>query len=167
MVKLELEIHGFNPALNNMFINGKPVKLQNNRNGTHSCIVETDKEITQIEIFKSHQYTSKHWFWWNLLYYFVSIFGLFDIRQDKRCLVVDCRFNVNTIADTKVNLNVLNFENGGKLLDIQGDNIEVINNVQYFDTDAQKRHKKMKKAKTAITIISLIAIIALVCFLAF
>ena len=152
MAKLELEVVGYNDSINMMTINGKRVKLQYNKETkTRSCFVEADK--AEIVIYKTHYYTGKHWFWWNLLYYLISIFGIFDSNHNKRCLVVDCRFNTNLETDKKITLNVQNFEDGGKFAELQSDEpFEEISNIQYFDQEAQKRHKKMKKAKIGIFI---------------
>lgn len=164
MAKLELEIVGFNDAINSMNINGKKCKFKIGENRTRSCIIEADK--AEIVIYKTHIYNGKCWFWWSLLYFIISIFGIFDVRQNARCLVVDCRFNINLEKDTKTTLKINNFEDGGRFADIESETpIELINNVQYFDKQAQKRHKKMKKARFAISFISIILIVLAIIFI--
>lgn len=166
MAKLELEMIGFHDKIDFVSINGKRPKISKNDNGNRYCVIETSEPKAEIVMFKAHHYIGKNWFWWQLLYFFVSLFGLFDIRQDKKCLVVDCRFTIDVNQDTKVVVKRANFEDGGKYLDIETTaNVEVSSNKQYIDKEAQKKHKKMKKIKAAITICTLILAIVLVVFL--
>ena len=161
MAKLELEIVGYNNALNFLTINGKKVKMVNDKKSNkRSCFVEADK--AEVIVCKTHNYTGKHWFWWNLFYYLISVFGIFDFNNNKRCLVVDFRFNLNLENDTKVMMKINNFEDGGKFAEIESEvELEEISNIQCFDKEAQRRHKKMKKAKTGIFFgsVALIAIL--------
>lgn len=160
MAKLELEIVGYNDSLNSLTVNGKRVKMINNKNNTRTCFVEAEK--AEVLVFKTHNYTGKHWFWWNLLYYLISIFGIFDFNNNKRCLVVDFRFNLKLENDTKVIMKINNFEDGGRFAELESEvELEEISNIQCFDKIAQKRQKKMKKAKIGIFFgsVALIAIL--------
>ena len=152
MAKLQFELVGYNDALNTMTVNDKFVKFQKNKQGKRVCTVETNKDVAEVIIYQSHHYNGKAWFWWNLFCYFISIFGIFDVRQNKRFLVVDCRFNITLSQDTNVVLNILKFEDNGKLLEVETDaQVEQLTNIQYFDTEAKAKHKKMKKAKLLLT----------------
>lgn len=159
MAKLELEIVGYNKALETMTINGKSVKLKKKDGGSRVCTYETDQKEAKIRIYKGHYYTGKNWFWWNLLYYIVSIFGLFDVRLDKKCQVIDSRLNVKLLEPvTKIKIKLCNFAEGGKFVEVEDDMfVEEEVNVQYMDKEAQKRHKKMRKTKIWLTIAILVA----------
>ena len=159
MAKLELEVVGFNDVLNTMTINGKKQKLKT-VNNVRTCSVEADK--AEIVIYQTHAYLGKNWFWWSLFYYIISIFGIFDINNNKRCLVVDCRFNVNLDRDKKFVLKIQKFEDGEKFAEIEGDEVEILSNVRFFDLEAQKRHKKMKKIKFAISFLTILLVTALI-----
>lgn len=164
MAKLELQVVGYNDVLDNMQINGKKCKFTVNEDKTRTCFVEADR--ADIVICKTHFYTGKAWFWWSLLYYIISIFGIFDLRQNKRCQVIDCRFEVNLEKDKKVILKIQNFEDGGAFAEIESEEtINLINNTQYFDKVAQKRIKKMKKAKFAISFLTIITVALILIFL--
>lgn len=167
MNKLNITFSGYNDVMKRMTINGKCQKVSKEKNGTCYCTFETEENTAEIVMYKSHYYTSKNWFWWSLLYYFVSIFGLFDVRHDKRCLVVDCRFKINLTENTNLILKPVSFENNGKFLEIQTDaSVEETVNKQYFDKEGQRRLKKMKKIKIGLTITILIALIVLIVLLA-
>ena len=164
MAKLELEIVGYNDALNNLTINGKRVKLINNKNNTRTCFIEAEQ--AEVVVYKTHNYFGKRWFWWNLFYYLISIFGIFDFDKNKRCLVVDFRFNLKLAKETKATLSIQNFENGGKFAEIEcEEEIEIINNVQYFDLEGQKRRKKMKPAKIGIFVGFAVIVTLLIIFI--
>lgn len=164
MAKLELEFVGYNDAINSLTINGKRVKLTKNKNNTRTCLVEA--EHAEIVVYKTHNYFGKRWFWWNLFYYLISVFGLLDFNRNKRCLVVDFRFNLNLTKETKVVISIQNFENGGKFAEIEcEEQVDIINNVQYFDVEGQKRHKKMKPAKIGIFLLFALVVTLLIILL--
>ena len=161
MAKLELNITGYNDTLNSMLINSKKQKLGGLNQGIRKCYFEGDK--AEIVIFKTHQYIGKFWWLWSIFFYLISIFGIFDSYYNKRCLVVDFRFNVNLDKDKTINLKIQNFEDGGKYAEIESvEEFEEISNIQYFDKDAQKKHKKMKKIKFLLFVLIAIATVGII-----
>ena len=165
MKKLEIEFHGHHTALDTMTVNGKRVKIKKKEFPVRTCQIETDKDKAEVIIYQTHHYIGKAWFWWSLLYHFVSLFGLFDMRQNKRCQVIDCRLDIDLKEDTKVNIKINDFVDGGKFALIE-ENVAVkeVSNIIYNDQEAQKKHKKMKKAKTWITLLSIVAVFVIIMF---
>lgn len=160
MAKLELEINGNSEALTTMTINGKFVKLSD-LDGKKVCHYEVDGRA-EVIIYKTHHYATKNWFWWSLLYFFVSMFGLFDTKLDKKFIVIDCRFVLNVVKDTKVIININDFKDGEPFAQISSEaEIEMVSNDQHFDKDAVKKHKKMKKIK----FLAFVLIVVLVCLI--
>ncbi|MBR2909835.1 MAG: hypothetical protein IKC11_05820 [Clostridia bacterium] len=150
-MKLEIELVGVYDKANTLVVDEKVVKLKKKDGNTRYAVVETEKSKVDVAMYKAHHYVGKHWFWWQLLYFFVSVFGIFDIKQDKKMLVADCSFTVDVTGDTKVVLKRENFVDQGKFLKIEtSSTIEEKSNIQYIDKEALKRHKKMKKAKIGI-----------------
>jgi len=163
MTKLDLEFIGLKNMEGCIVVDGKYVKLKKNKEKTYSCSVETDKKQVEVVIYKTHNYFGKNWFWWNLLYFVISVFGLFDVRADKKCLVLDGSFNISTEQDTKVIFRRLDFEEGARFVEVEtSSEVEELSNTQYYDKEAKARHKKMKKFKIATTIIFLALIITLI-----
>lgn len=153
MVVINMDFVGYNAALNTMTVNGNPVKIIKNKDGSRNCSVEVEEGKTEIVVFKSHFYTGKYWFWWNLMCFMISFFGLFDVRVDKKFLVVEYKAVLDITKDTNISINVADFENGGKFVDLVTEApMEVVANKQYFDKEAKKKHAKMKKAKWAVFI---------------
>ena len=162
MAKLELEIEGYSNALDEMLINGKRPKFVV-EGLLRKCAVETESDNVEIVVYRTHHYVGKHWFWWSLLFYFVSVFGIFDVRFDKKFHVVDFRVNVDLKKTNNLKLKVPNFEDGGKVFEIEeGKDVNVLNNCQFLDKDAKKRHNKMKKIKFAISFVTILATILIV-----
>lgn len=164
MRKLEIELVGFGGYSSCVSIDGKYAKSVKGKSNTY--IVETEKETCQLAIYKSHFYAGKAWFWCNLFFFIISVFGLFDIRHNKNCLVMDVKFNISTAIDGKVVVKKEEFVDGGKVCVIEADTaVEEVSNVSYYDKQAQKRQKTMKKFKIAATILSLVLTVLLVALL--
>ena len=163
MTKLDLEFIGLKNMEGCITVDGKYVKLKKNKQKSYACSIETDKQQVDVVVYKSHNYYGKNWFWWNLLYFVISIFGLFDVRGDKKCLVIDARFTISTEQDTKAILRRQDFEDGARVVEIESSSqIEETKNIQFYDKEAKARQKKMKKFKIATTIISLALIVTLI-----
>lgn len=165
MAKLDITINGYNDAIHNMFINGKHVKVkkQDKRKYVANVDVSTNAEIV---IYYGHYYYGKAWFWRNLLYFFISVFGIFDSSHNRRCAVVDCKFKLNVVQDTSIEFTLNNFVDGDRFVEYSTETeVEEISNVFYIDKIAKKRKKKMKIACFWITILIIVATILLITLL--
>lgn len=152
MSKIEMEFVGFNNFQNCIAIDGKIIKTQKS-NKKNVYTFESVKENAHVTIYKTHQFVGKHWLWWNLLFFFVSIFGLFDIRHNKRCSVFEGDFVISTEKDCKFVIRKKEFQDGGGLFEVEGITpIKEISNTQYYDKTGQSRYKKMKKIKVGIIV---------------
>lgn len=158
MVKLELEFNGFHNKIDSLYVDGKVPKLKKKDNGNRYCVIETDKPEVEVSMCKAHQYVGKRWFWWQLFCFIISAFGIFDMKQDNKCMVVDCRFKVVLKEDTKILIKRAGFVDGGEYITFDNnEKVNILTNKQFIDKDAQKKHAKMKKIKTA-TFISVMVV---------
>lgn len=163
MANVKIQFVGFTDLQEGIAIDGKFVKIKQDNDKKLNYSFETEKDTFEIEVYKTHCYTGKNWFWWNLLYFFISIFGLFDIRQNKRCLVQNCKFKIAVQPDQTVIVRRQDFKDGEKLALVEIDaSVEEIANVQYYDKEGAKRHSKMKKFKIATTILSVALAVVLI-----
>lgn len=165
MARLELEFVGFNNNDCFITVDGKYVKMKKNKTGSYTYNCETNNSKSEILIYKGHYYQTKRWVWWNLLYFIISLFGILDMWQNSKCLVLEAKFNVSTEQDASVVVQRQKFEDGGKFVDmVTQASIEEVSNIQYYDKTAQLKVKKMKKIKlfTAMTIIILTTILIFV-----
>ena len=113
---------------------------------------ETENTAVNIKIFRCLEVQSRFWFLWQMLFFFVSIFGIFDRRLDKKCLVLDAEFNVAVDENTNIEFaldyltkdRVLTYNSTGTVTEIK--------NMSYIDTKAKKRLKALKLTKIFTTI---------------
>ena len=163
MAIIEIEVIGYHDTIHTMTINGKKPKLKKSKN-QRIYTADCQGPTAEIIMYKTHNYTGKNWFWWSLLYYFVSIFGIFDSRQDPRCSVIDCRLQIPlNESTTQIKITPNKFQDNTKFIEIESNtNITEISNTQYLDKVGQARHKKMKKIKLGLTLSSAILAILLI-----
>ena len=81
MAKLEFEFVGFYDCDRYITVNGKFVKFEKTEKKTYTCNVETIDDKCEVMVYQPHKYTGKHWLLWNLMFFIISLFGLFDIRD--------------------------------------------------------------------------------------
>ncbi len=157
MARLKLNVYGFNENISQMTINGKGVKVSSISNGVRTYEIESPYKTAHIVIYKNHYYSLKWWAFTSILYFIISLFGIFDIRQDKKCTVIDCRYDIDLNEDTVANMKVFTFTDGGKVVEIESNTkCTEIANIQYFDKRGQKRRKIMNLVKCGILALSLI-----------
>lgn len=165
-MKIDLQFVGLQEMHRNIAVNGKLVKPKRNKQNEYIHTVDSVDGKCEVVIYKSNQYLGKNWFWWNLLFFFVSILGIFDMWHGSKFLVIDSRFNISTTKDAKVIMRRQNFVDGGKYVLFEGDaNVEEICNIQFQDKLAKKRHSKMKKIKLALTAVVVITAVVLIAVL--
>ena len=160
-MKLEIELVGVYDKANTLVVDEKVVKLKKKDGNTRYAVVETEKSKVDVAMYKAHHYVGKHWFWWQLLYFFVSVFGIFDIKQDKSCSVVDCRFRLNLTQDTtKAYISICDVkEDKFAIIDTIAE-IQEFSNKKYIDYVGVKRRNILKWIKIVIFLGCLIAGIA-------
>ncbi len=162
MSKLRLELVGLDDMAGQITINNKFVKIRRDKKSGYYCSIETTEPRSEVAIYKNHHYHGKAWFWWNLLFFFVSFFGIFDFGYNRKCLVYDSRFYVSTEQDATVIVKRQNYVDGNLFVDIQSDaEIEQIANKQYCDKDAKKKHSIMTKSKIGIAVGILVTTVVL------
>ena len=95
------------------------------------------------------------------LFYIVSIFGIFNVGYDRKCVSINCKFNVKL---NDVNNIIIKFNNSTteqKAVEMQSDcEVVEINNSFVIDKKVKKRLKFLRIMK----ILSYIAILAFVIY---
>ncbi|MBQ8748868.1 MAG: hypothetical protein IJZ29_00145 [Clostridia bacterium] len=163
MAKLEIYFNGYNDSLQNMTINGNKVTFKTNSKGIKYCESEIETNTAEIIIYKPHHYIGKYWFFWTLFCFFISIFGLFDARQNKKFHIIEFKTQIKMETSTQLTFTILKQEENEKFISISDNaNVTEIINKQYYDKTAQKRHKIMKRTKIGITIFCILLAILLI-----
>ena len=157
MSKLNLTLSGFSGVDGLVTVNGKFVKFKKEKMNKHSASVEVKGDRAEVVLYRSHHYAGKGWFFWNFIYFIISVFGIFDIRKDKKCLVMDARFSVDASSDASLTLTRNKIIGQGKVVDVETSaNYEELSNVQFYDADAIKRRLKMKIFKIIFIVLSIL-----------
>ena len=157
MSKLDITLVGFSNVNGLVSVDGKFVKFKKVKSGTYAGSVNVKNDNAELILYRSHHYAGKAWFFWNLLYFFISLFGIFDIRQDKKCLVQDVRLNVNTVNDSGVALIRKKIIGQGRLVDIQTNTtVDELSNLQFYDAQAIKRRFKMRLFKALFIVFAVL-----------
>ena len=144
-----------------VFVDDKPVKL---KSGNKPTKYMTEKETVKVRVVKWNAFCGKHWFWWQLLCYIISVFGIFYPNRQKEFWNVDCEYEVKLSENT-------DFEVGYRFLVGAGKSIFVRANAEYItkkelcvkDDEAKQRKKKFKWVKFGIIVfVAIIATIVIV-----
>ncbi|OQA77653.1 MAG: hypothetical protein BWY30_01026 [Tenericutes bacterium ADurb.Bin239] len=80
-----LKIRALNPHCHNVIFlfDGKPLKPKGNNMGHFVFEYKTEKETVELVVIRRSGLQSKFWLWWQLLFFIVSLFGIFDIHNKK------------------------------------------------------------------------------------
>lgn len=155
MAKINLQLNGIKTKNSLITVNGKVAKIRKTGFNSSNATVENVSGKAEIVVFQGHNYSGKNWFWWQILYFIVSIFGIFDRTKNKKTYVRDCRFSVDVLTDVDISLTQVDFEEGGKFLDIQGGSVEEICNYQTLDKQGLDRISKFIGFKFLLVFLAL------------
>ena len=81
-----------------------------------------------------------------MFFFFISIFGIFDIKLDKKCLKIDYHIKVKVSENSNLRLSLNNDKNNPINLETKCE-YTVINNNSFIDETAKKRLKILKISK--------------------
>lgn len=156
MNKLNIKLSGslkVNPVIT---VDGKRQKLKKNEFGSYMLSHETEKNKVELCVFKYLEISGRFWLIFHILFFVISCFGIFDIWPDRRCVVINCKFNIEITENTKVLLKFNKFEDKGRAIEVESNNtVEEISNVYYVDKKAKTRTKVL----TALKIVMIIALV--------
>ena len=144
MNKLNLKL--MNPQENQIFctINDEIIKFKKDKSGHAVYEHQTEDQSVEIRVFKYLEVNSPLYFLWQILFFFVSIFGVFNKPLDKHCIVVEYKAKINLKEETnvKIKLNFLPQKKIGAVVESDTEIFEETNRV-FVDKEAKKRKKKL------------------------
>ena len=147
MSKVNLSVVDNKAYDNVIVVNGDRFKYKKDKNRKLKGIVECDNECV-IEIYNWNEINSKLWLIVELFFFIISVFGIFDIKRDKKGKSIDfkAKFKTKDINNISLGFNV--FKEGTPAIKIDADcDIEVIENKFYIDKKVIKRYKILKLCK--------------------
>ena len=160
MKNLNLKINNNTNIDAYFLVDGKKPKFKKNEFGNYECLIETEKDEVELKVFEWNEYKSALWLVMSIVYFFISLFGIFDIKQDKRFRSIDCHFKIK-LQNEENNLKLVynGFKDGDIAIVHEGDcDIEVLSNKYFIDTKSMKRYKIVKGIKVALWMFLIVAI---------
>lgn len=118
-------------------IDGKVIEPKQNDYSNYYYDIETEKSSVNVVITRLLELETKLWWLWQMLYFVVSLFGILDLKQDKKQLKVfynaEIELNGENFVDFTIN------RSGDKAVNILNTNAEI-----------KETENKLEKSKTAI-----------------
>lgn len=154
MRELEVKITGQQAhGESSIHIDGQPVTFKNNEFGSSVCKYQTEKDKLNIKIFRVLDVGGIVWFITQLLFFIISIFGIFDVHRKERCIIVDFEIDVDLKEENKITLQFGSPQEQGKAIEVQTDlAYEEVTNNFFVDVKAKKTLKILRVAKIILTL---------------
>jgi len=140
-LKLKLiNIQKLNPTI---LIDGKAKKIKKNEFGSYEINHTTENNKVEIIIRRYLELSGALWLFWSILYFIVSLCGIFDSKLDFKCIVVDCKFIVNLNNNsTSINLILNEINEQGEAISFESETpIDILSNHYFVDKKIKKRTK--------------------------
>lgn len=154
MRKLNLKIIPNGVVDTTCCVNGNRIKNKINKFGYLEEIIENDNDFNEIEIGIFREINCKCWFLLEILFFIISIFGIFDVKKEKKgkSLKVKLKIQGNENVDLKLIFNP--FESGKEAIRVETNgNCQVIENNYYIDEKIVKKLQILKITKIMIFIL--------------
>lgn len=165
MKELRLEIKGAKKLDLNVEIDGKIVKLKkNSSSGLYEGTFSTEKDTVDMKVYRYLELNSPLWFLTAIFYFLVSIFGIFDSRKEKSCIVLDCHFEIKLDKDiTNLELWTNPLKTQGRAFELSKEcDVKEIKNEYYFDAKAKKKIKWLRLVKFILFVGIVIGLVFLI-----
>ncbi len=148
MGKLKLEFRNTKRFAPIVHVNGQPASLKYDRYGNGTCEVEKT-DCVSVELKRVFEESTKAWFWFDLLYFIVSLFGIFDVRRNKKCRAANVSMNLYpnlaSPTDDSVLIRAGTFRENTPAVTVEGTcRAELLQNTFYCDAVAKKNIKTAK-----------------------
>ena len=166
MRELEIKFTG-RPNINEtaVYIDDAPVEYTKNKNGQWICKYQTENDKVNIKVYRMLDVGGIWWFLTQILFFLISIFGIFDVHRKERCLVIDFEAEVDLREQNNITLQFTRPKENQAAINVQTDlPTQVISNSYYTDTKAKKLRKGLMLTKlfTALAIIAIIIVVLIV-----
>lgn len=165
MRELEIKLTGrTNINETSVYIDDAPVEYTKNKKGQWTCKFQTENDKVNIKVYRMLDVGGILWFLTQILFFIISVFGIFDVHRKERCLVIDFEAEVELTEQNNITLQFALPKEGQAAINVQTDlPTQMISNSYYTDTESKKIRKGLMLTKlfTALAIIAII-IVALI-----
>lgn len=163
MNNLVITIKGLNNLSPLICVDGNQIKFKKNEFHTLEAQYSTNNSEVDLTISKFLEINAKNWLFMYLLFFFISIFGIFDAKYDSNCIVIDCHYKLKLNGNNHANIIIDMQQSDEDVIKIEyDDHFDVINYNYYFDANAKSRLKKMKLIKLGIWALAVCIILLII-----
>lgn len=161
MKNLNIKVVNKGPFEAYLLVDGKNQKIKKNQFGSLMASVESEKDEVEVVISEWNDYKSRTWFVTNIIFFVISVFGIFDIKTNKRFCSIDFKAKIKMDKeDNNLTFTYNRFEDGKIAIVHEGDcNIEIFSNKYFIDTVAKRRYKIMRWIKLLIWLLTIMVIV--------
>lgn len=158
MKTLNITLKGTSKLSPNVLVDGKFVKLKKNQFGNYIGSIQTEKSEVDLVIQKYHELSGKLWFLMSILFFVISLFGLFDIRYGKNNYVIDSKFHIKLNEDVTNFAATINLNNAKGAIQFET-NAEIKEELNVcFEDEVVKKRKKILLATKIVLWLMLIGV---------
>ncbi len=151
-----LNLQVVNPYQNNAFImlDGEIVKLKKSKRGRYEYSYQTKKSSVSVTLYQYSPLLTTFWFFTELFYFIISVFGVFDGYRSKKGLTVSLNAEIQLEENTDCLIRLLNAKVDSPCAVIETANVNVIENTCFINEKINKRRKALILPKLIIIAIS-------------
>lgn len=158
MSKIIINLPNKIPPYTTILADNKPLKFESasQKSTQITTVINTNNPEIDIKIIKYSTLGTKLWFLYELIFFFISFFGIFEMYE-RNSLIVDCccNFKINSTQDSTVNLTLLPVITNAKVVKFdEENNISIISN-DYILNEKLKKRKKISKTIKCLIITSI------------
>lgn len=147
MSKVNLSVVDNKAYDNVIVVNGNRFKYKKDKNRRLVGTVECNNECV-VEIYNWNEIKCKLWIIVEIFFFIISIFGIFDVRRDKKGRTISFKAKFMSKDESNVKLGFNTFKEDTPAIKIDADcDMEIIENRFYIDKQVVKRYKILKICK--------------------
>lgn len=159
----QLKIKFINPRYHNavVFLDGKQVKFSKVKDGVCEATVNVEKPRANLSVLTYNELISPLWWFFSLIFYLISVFGLFDPIKVKSAVTINYSSTIDLSEEQPfITIKTNRIKVGDSAITISGNakNYDE-NNVFVLDKTLQKRIKILRVLKIFIFIVAVLLII--------
>lgn len=162
MNSISLKVRGV-PKNTYIFLDDKLIKQKKDSFSNRVFKGQTEQRRISLKIYKAQDLTLKNWWLYEICYFLISCFGLFDYRG--RGGFHKITYEAMLTLDTNTNIELMFDRKSEKAIEVKSSNIEIEEkqNTKEIDKVAKKRFGWLIFAKVLAWIA--LAVVIAVCFL--
>lgn len=151
MNKIDVKIVGEKSLNPSCIIDGNHIDLKKNNYGVLEGSYQTEKDEIQLTVCRYLELNDKWWLLMSIIFFVISIFGIFNPPYDKKCIQIEYMASVKLKDNSEIKLKINNYKLTDKAIECES-NCEISENINKLAVD--------KKAKKRLSILKLTQIVA-------